>query len=33
MGAWWGVGGAESALNIIIWVGVSAVCWKLSGLM
>jgi DASS family divalent anion:Na+ symporter len=33
MGAWWGVGGAVSVLNIVIWVGVGSIWWKLIGLM
>ncbi len=33
MGAWWGVGGAVSVLNILIWVGVGAVWWNIIGLM
>ncbi len=33
MGAWWGMGAAISVLNIIIWVGVGSVWWKLIGLM
>ena len=33
MGAWWGMGGAISVVNIIIWVGVGSVWWRLIGLM
>jgi DASS family divalent anion:Na+ symporter len=33
MGAWWGVGGAVSVLNIIIWVGIGSIWWDVIGLM
>lgn len=33
MGAWWGMGGIVSVLNILIWVGVGSVWWKIIGLM
>lgn len=33
MGAWWGVGGAVSVINILIWVGVGSVWWSIIGLM
>jgi len=33
MGAWWGIGAAVSVLNIIIWVGVGSIWWKMIGLM
>jgi DASS family divalent anion:Na+ symporter len=33
MGAWWGVGGVISVINIIIWVGVGWIWWEIIGLM
>ncbi len=33
MGAWWGIGGAVSVINILIWVGVGSVWWGTIGLM
>ena len=33
MGAWWGVGFTTSVVNIVIWVGVGSVWWKVVGLL
>ncbi len=33
MGVWWGLGGAISVINIIIWVGAGSIWWKIIGLM
>lgn len=33
MGTWWGMGFVISVVNILIWVGVGSVWWKLIGLM
>lgn len=33
MGAWWGIGGIISIVNILIWVGVGSFWWSAIGLM
>ena len=32
MGAWWRLGGLLSLVNIVIWLGVGGLWWKLLGL-
>jgi len=33
MGTWWGMGAVISVINIIIWVGMGSVWWRMIGLM
>ncbi len=33
MGIWWGMGAIISIINIVIWVGIGSIWWKMIGLM
>ena len=33
MGVWWGLGAIISIINIVIWVGIGSIWWKVIGLM